>query len=105
MALCTGTGPGLTPAIRAGKGCWGRRESDSQVTCHPIRCMPVVRYRQRYVINTPSEPPPPPPPGVGLVSDLLFASVLPCLVRLKRVTVMLLAQVPPDVMGPSRFRS
>ena len=27
--LCTGTGPVLTPAIR------GRRESDSQVTCHP----------------------------------------------------------------------
>ena len=26
-ALCTGTGPGLTPAIRAGKGWWGRRES------------------------------------------------------------------------------
>ena len=32
---CTGTGPGLTPAIRAGKGWRGRRESDSQVTCHP----------------------------------------------------------------------
>ena len=26
---------GLTPAIRAGKGWRGRRESDSQVTCHP----------------------------------------------------------------------
>ena len=26
-ALCTGTGPGLTPAIRAGKGWRGRRES------------------------------------------------------------------------------
>ena len=25
-ALCTGTGPGLTPAIRAGKGWRGRRE-------------------------------------------------------------------------------
>ena len=26
-ALCTGTGPGLTPAIRAGEGWRGRRES------------------------------------------------------------------------------
>ena len=26
-AVCTGTGPGLTPAIRAEKGWWGRRES------------------------------------------------------------------------------
>ena len=33
--LCTGTGPGLTPAIMAGKGWRGRRESDSKVTCHP----------------------------------------------------------------------
>ena len=32
-ALWTGTGQGLAPDIRAGKGWWG--ESDSQVTCHP----------------------------------------------------------------------
>ena len=31
----------------------------SQVFCHPIRCMLVMRYRQRYVINTPSVPQPP----------------------------------------------
>ena len=34
-ALCTGTGPELTPAIWAEKGWRGRRESASQVTCHP----------------------------------------------------------------------
>ena len=34
-AVCTGTRPGLTPAIRAGKGWRGRRESVSQVFCHP----------------------------------------------------------------------
>ena len=33
-ALCTGTGPGLTPAIRAGKG-WRAGSLDSQVFCHP----------------------------------------------------------------------
>ena len=38
-AVYTGTRPGLTPAIRAGKWWRGRRESDSQVFCHPIRCM------------------------------------------------------------------
>ena len=34
----------------------------SQVFCHPISCMPVMRYRQRYVINTSSVPQPPQPP-------------------------------------------
>ena len=38
-AVRTGTRPGLTPAIWAVKGWRGRRESDSQVFCHPIRCM------------------------------------------------------------------
>ena len=41
-ALCTGTGSGLPPAIRAEKGWRGRRESYSQVTCQPIHCMLLV---------------------------------------------------------------
>ena len=34
-ALCTGTGPGLTPAIRAGKGWRGRQELAPRAFCHP----------------------------------------------------------------------
>ena len=60
-ALCTGTGPGLTPAIRAGKGWRGRRESDSQVTCHPIHCMTAVWHGQTRHTSTTSAPPPQPP--------------------------------------------
>ena len=46
----------------------------SQVFCHPISCTPVMRYRQRYVINTSSVPPPPPtPPGSNRLRDLCFS--------------------------------
>ena len=45
VVLCELVGPcaqaqgqGLPPAIRAGKGRRGRRESDSQVFCHPSSC-------------------------------------------------------------------
>ena len=47
-ALCTGTRPGLTPAIGAGKGWRGRRESDSQVTRELDACV-VRSYRQKHV--------------------------------------------------------
>ena len=59
--MYTGARPGVSPAIRAGKGVVGTPGACSQVFCHPIRCMLVMRYRQRYVINTQSVPPPPPP--------------------------------------------
>ena len=62
-------GQGLTTAIRAGKGWRGRRESDSQVTCHPIHCMRCGAWTERsYKLNvrttttTTTTPPPPPPP-------------------------------------------
>ena len=37
-------GQGLPPAIRAGKEWRGRRESDSQMTCHPIHCTRCVAW-------------------------------------------------------------
>ena len=44
-ALCTGTGPGLIPAIRTGKG-WRRRwELAPRRSATRIRCMPVRSYR------------------------------------------------------------
>ena len=49
-ALCTGTRPGLTPAIGAGKGWRGRRESDSQVTRELDACV-VRSYRQKHVLS------------------------------------------------------
>ena len=52
-AVYTGTRPGLTPAIRAGKGVAGTPGACSQVFCHPIRCMLVRSYRQRHVRNSP----------------------------------------------------
>ena len=61
-AVYTDTRPGVTPAIRAGNGVAGTPGACSHVFCHPIRCMLVMRYRQRYVINTQSEPQPPQPP-------------------------------------------
>ena len=48
-ALCTGTGPGWTPAMRAGKGCRGRRE----FLPAPLFVACAVRsYRQRHVRYT-----------------------------------------------------
>ena len=49
----------------------------SQVFCHPIKCMPVMRYRQRYVINTQSEPPPP-PSRLNQVAHFLLISRWSC---------------------------
>ena len=49
------------PAIRVEKGWRGRRESDSQVTCHPIHCMTAVWHGQTRYTSTTSAPPPPPP--------------------------------------------
>ena len=58
-ALCTGTGPGLDPSHKGGEGVVGRRESDSQVTCHPNWMHAAMWHGQtRHVSNT-SEPPPP----------------------------------------------
>ena len=48
-AVYTGTRPGVSPAIRAGKGWRGRREL---AFCHPIRCMLMRSYRQRHVRYT-----------------------------------------------------
>ena len=47
------TKAGWTPTIRAGKGWRGRRESDSQVTCHPTHCMTAVWHGQtRHTCTT-----------------------------------------------------
>ena len=59
-ALRTGTGAGLTPATRAGKE-RARRESDSQVTCHPNSLQAAVWHGQTRHTRTTSVPPPPPP--------------------------------------------
>ena len=56
---CTARGD---PRHQGGEGVAGTPGACSQVFCHPIRCMLVMRYRQRYVINTPSVPQPPQPP-------------------------------------------
>ena len=50
------------PRHQGGEGVAGTPGACSQVFCHPIRCMSVMRYRQRYVINTQSELQPPQPP-------------------------------------------
>ena len=61
-ALRTGTGPGLTPAIRAGKGWRGRRECYSQVTCHSNSVHAHWRVMEKHSWHvTVSEPPPPTP--------------------------------------------
>ena len=61
-AVCTGTRPGLTPAIRAGKGWRGRRESDSHVFCHPDSVQLCAWQDRLPRVTQRSEPPPPPPP-------------------------------------------
>ena len=40
------------PRHQGGEGVAGTPGACSQVFCHPIRCMLVMRYRQRYVINS-----------------------------------------------------
>ena len=52
-AVYTGTRPGLTPAIRAGKGWRGRRELAPRCSATRISCMLVRSYRQRHVRNSP----------------------------------------------------
>ena len=50
--MYTGTLPGVSPAIRAGKGWRGRRELAPQVFCHPIRCMHRRRvWRDTHVVH------------------------------------------------------
>ena len=50
--LCTGTGPGLTPDIAAGKGCRGRREFlPGDLAPYFVACT-VRSYRQRHVRYT-----------------------------------------------------
>ena len=51
----------MNPAFRAEKGWRGRRESDSQVTCHPIHCMTAVWHGQTRHTSTMSAPQPPQP--------------------------------------------
>ena len=51
-AVCTGTRPGVTPAIRAGKGWRGRRELAPRRSATQIRCMLMRSYRQRHVRYT-----------------------------------------------------
>ena len=51
-ALCTGTGPGLTPAIRAGKGWRGRRELAPRCSATQLGACIVMVYRQRSSIYT-----------------------------------------------------
>ena len=54
-ALCTGTGPGLTPAIT------GVAESFSRVAWHLIRCMRCVfKSTETRSLQHVSVPPPPP---------------------------------------------
>ena len=59
-AVYTGTRPGVTPAIRAGKGWRGRRELALRCSATQLGAC-VVAYRQRHVMNIWSVPPPPPP--------------------------------------------
>ena len=49
-ALCTGTGPGLTPAIRVGKGWRGRRELAPRCSATRINCMLIGVYGETHVI-------------------------------------------------------
>ena len=50
LAVYTGTRPGVTPAIRAGKGWRGRRELAPRCSATQLGAC-VVAYRQRHVIN------------------------------------------------------
>ena len=60
MAVYTGTRPGVSPAIRAGKGWRGRRELAPRCSATRIKCMVMV-HRQRFSMYARSAPPPPPP--------------------------------------------
>ena len=77
------------PRHQGGEGVAGTPGACSQVFCHPIQCMPVMRYRQRYVINTQSEPP---PPGVPL-KQVDFQVELWC--KPKRVTWLMSLALQP----------
>ena len=61
-ALCTGTGPRLTPAIGAGKGWRGRRELAPRRSATRIQCMLIGVWRVwRHTCHITSSVPPPPP--------------------------------------------
>ena len=74
-AVYTGTRPLLTPAIRAEKGWWGRRELAPRCSATRISCIVMV-HRQRFSMYTRSAPPPPPPPP----GAILFKGDQPILV-------------------------
>ena len=63
-AVYTGTRPGLTPAIRAGKGWRGRRELAPRCSATQLgacSCVHIARDMCAIQSSVPQPPPPPPP--------------------------------------------
>ena len=61
-AVYTGTRPGVSPAIRAGKGWRGRRELAPRCSATQFGACSCVHIDRDMIVIPSSEPPPPPPP-------------------------------------------